>query len=137
MGHETLNVTERDRRLLDAWIRAGTTPQRVVRRARIVLLAGEGRSIRAIAGAIAVNPRTVTLWRRRYEHSGPIALWRDAPGRGRRPTIPAATVHALLASPPPEGARWTIRRIAEATGLSRASVHRVLRRAAETSNMDS
>lgn len=37
-----------------------------------------------------------------------------------------AQVHHLLATAPGEG-RWTIRKLAAATGLSRSSVHRVLR----------
>jgi transposase len=130
MTRHRLQVTESDRRRLAAWVRAGTTPQRVTRRARIVLLAAEGRSVRAIAEALGVSERTVMLWRRRYEEHGADALRRDAPGRGRKPSLPreaASRVRALLATDPPEGGRWTIRRLAEATALSRASVHRIVR----------
>jgi transposase len=106
------------------------TPQRVVRRASIVLLAADGASDRAIAQRLRISPHTAALWRRRYEHTGPAILWRDAPGRGRKPSIPPAAatrVRALLGTTEPEGGRWSIRRLAEATGLSRASVHRIVR----------
>ena len=54
---------------------------------------------------------------------------RDAPGRGRKVTVTAdadACMRTLLATPPPAG-RWTVRSLATAMGISRASVHRVLK----------
>lgn len=36
-------------------------------------------------------------------------------------------VRNLIATTPLQGGRWTIRRLAKATGLSRASVHRIVR----------
>jgi transposase len=128
-GH-SLAVAESHKRLLASWVRAGRTPQRVMRRARIVLLAAEGKSVRAIAEAVGVSTRTVILWRRRYREDGPMGLWRDAPGRGRKRAIlpeTASRVRALVNTPSASGGRWTIRGLAIATGLSRASVHRILR----------
>jgi transposase len=130
MSGQVLAVSEPHKRTLASWVRAGTTPQRVTRRARIVLLAAEGKSVRAIADAVGVSTRTVILWRRRYREHGPVALWRDAPGRGRKRAIlpeAALRVHALVNTPHASGGRWTIRRLAIAAGVSRASVHRILR----------
>jgi transposase len=114
---------------LTAWIRAGTTPQRVARRARVVLLLAEGRSIRDVAARLGASTRSVALWKRRFEGGGPGALLRDAPGRGRKASTTAharGRLLALLAAPPP-GRRWTIRALAAAAGMSAASVHRVLK----------
>ena len=125
-----LKMSEADGQLLGSWIRAGTTPQRVVTRARIVMLAAAGASSRQIARQLHVAPRTALLWRRRFEQHGPHGLWRDAPGRGRKRSIGDAAVsrvRALLKTPPPRGDRWSIRALADATGLSRASVHRIVR----------
>src|SRR3954462_1994412 len=83
----SLHLSDAHRRLLASWVTAGTTPQRVVTRARIVLLAARGLSTRRIAEQVHVAPRTAVLWRRRFEQEGPETLWRDAPGRGRRRTI--------------------------------------------------
>jgi transposase len=129
MDHPPLPVSDAQRRLLNSWIRAGTTPQRVVTRARIVLLAAQGQSARTIATTLEVNPRTVTLWRQRYDRWGPHILWHDAPGRGRKRSIDAEALirlRALLASPAPDGGQWSVRRLAGVTGLSRSSVHRLL-----------
>ena len=129
MGRQGIRITDGDRQLLRAWILAGTTPQRIVRRARIVLLATEGCSSREIASRLGVSTHTVSLWRRRFQTGGSLALRRDAPGRGRKVTVTAnadSRLRTLLATPPPAG-RWTVRSLAIAMGISRASVHRVLK----------
>jgi hypothetical protein len=124
-------LSDADRRVLILWIRAGRTPQRVAKRARVVLLAAEGLSTRATARRLNVSPRTVVMWRRRFQHHGPESLWRDAPGRGRKPSIgvdAVSRVRTTLQTTPPRGSRWSIRVLAQVTGLSRASVHRIVRR---------
>jgi len=134
MGRKRLRVTENDRQLLGTWVRAGTTPQRVVRRARIVLLAADGCSGREIARRLVVSTHTVSLWCRRFESGGTAALMRDAPGRGRKVTVTTdahVRVRALLATSPETG-RWTVRAIARVIGISRASVHRVLKASEST-----
>jgi transposase len=123
-----LRVSDADRNLLRSWTRAGTVPQRVARRAQIVLLAADGLSARDVARRLNVDFRTALLWRRRYSDRGPQALWHDAAGRGRPRTLDGlaeAKLRHLLATKPLEG-RWSIRKLAAATGLSRASVHRLL-----------
>jgi transposase len=124
-----LHLTDADRRILTAWIRAGKTPQRLVRRTRIVLLVAEGRSMRDVAAQVGTSTRTVALWRRRFEGGGPAALLADAPGRGRKAIVTDSArqrLGALLAMPPP-ASRWTIRALAAAGGISAASVHRILK----------
>jgi transposase len=127
---EPLDLRHPHRQLLEAWVRAGTTPQRVALRARIVLLAAEGISARAIAQRLGVSPHTVARWWRKYHKHGPTTLLKDAPGRGRKATVSIdarARIRALLDRAPAGGGRWTIRRLAEAAGMSRASAHRMLR----------
>jgi transposase len=122
-------LSDADRKLLAAWVRAGTTPQRVASRARAVLAAADGLTPTAVARRLHISPRTAALWVRRYGQGGPGTLWHDAPGRGRRPSIDPLTVsrvRALVATDAPDGGRWSIRRLAAATGLSRASVHRLV-----------
>lgn len=50
---------------LEGLIRAGNTAQKVVRRARINLMASEGRSDSDISRELGVNRKTVALWRGR------------------------------------------------------------------------
>ncbi len=65
-----VRLTPEDRAVLEARVRAPTSEQREVFRARIVLLAGEGRSTRSIAGELGTMPRTVSCWRGRYAREG-------------------------------------------------------------------
>ena len=55
---------------LESWLRASTTEQRMTRRARIILLAAEGKGSRAIAREIGVRPRVVSTWRMRFAARG-------------------------------------------------------------------
>ena len=71
-------------------MRAGTTPQRLVFRSRIVLLAARGMPSPHVARQLDTSQDTVRLWRRRFAAAGPDALRRDAPGRGRTRQMTAA-----------------------------------------------
>src|SRR5262245_62546395 len=87
MGRLGLRITDSDRHLLRTWTRSGATPQRVARRARIVLLAAEGHSARDIAQRLGVSTHTVSLWRRRFHTGGSDEILHAAPGRGRKVTV--------------------------------------------------
>jgi len=58
--------------------------QRDLKRARIVLLAADGRSTRSIAKEVGVRPRIVSLWRHRYADHGLEGL-QDKPRPGKQP----------------------------------------------------
>ena len=98
------------RKVLEARCRAPSTPQGDVKRARIVLLAAEGRSTRSIAKEVGVQPRIVSKWRYRFADHG-LAGLENRPHRGKKPIYGVATnkrILALLDKPPPQGyARWT------------------------------
>ena len=123
-------VTAAQRDELVRWARASTTPQRVVTRSVIVLLAGAGWRETRIANELGVTRRTVALWRGRFARSGARALLVDAPGRGRKPGRDAAIIariKAMSQQAPPTGHRWTVRSLARAVGVSHATVQRVWR----------
>ena len=107
------------RKVLEARCRAPTTAQRDVKRARIVLLAAEGRSTRSIAAEVVVQPRIVSHWRRRFAEHGLGGL-KDRPRAGKKPMYGKATnkrILVLLEKPPPAGyARWTGPLLAKALG---------------------
>jgi len=126
-----VRLTPEDRLVLEARLRSPTTEQRAVLRARIVLLADEGRSTRSIARSVEVMPRTVSLWRGRYAREG-LAGLADKPRPGPAPRYDAASgrrILAVLDRPPPAGfARWTGRLIAAELGdVHEQQVWRVLR----------
>jgi transposase len=99
-----------DRKKLEARCRSPRTMQGDLKRARIVLLAADGVSTRAIAKEVGVQPRIVSLWRRRYADHGLDGL-KDKPRPGKKPLYTPATdkrILELLDKPPPAGfGRWT------------------------------
>src|SRR5882672_2740962 len=91
-----VHLSRKDRKVLEACCRSPVTLQRDLKRARIVLLAADGRSTRSIAKEVGVQPRIVSLWRHRYADYG---------------------LEGLQDKPPPQGfARWTGPLLAEALG---------------------
>lgn len=124
---EVLDVTGDQRRELERMINAATTPQRMVIRARIVLLRAEGRSQEATAAAAGVSRPAVIRWERRFSSDG-LAGLEEASGRGRKPSIPEAKKERVITQatrPPPNRTRWSVRSMARQTGVSPASVQRI------------
>jgi transposase len=108
-----------DRAVLEARVRAPTTAQRDVLRARIVLLAASGRSTRSIAAEVKAMPRIVSLWRGRYAREGMAGLvTRRRPTRQRKYTAQTGQrILSVLDRPPPAGhGRWTGKLIAAELG---------------------
>jgi transposase len=121
-----------DRAALEEWVRARTTPPRVVERARIVLASAEGLSGSAICSTIAVSRPTVSLWLDRYEAEGREGLLADRPRSGRPRQLDAAEeariVAKTLREPPPDGGtHWSTRLMAHATGWDQATISRLWR----------
>jgi DNA invertase Pin-like site-specific DNA recombinase len=120
-----------DRHLLERWLKSPTTPQRVVRRGRIVLLALQGFRQEAIAAAVGVSRPTVKLWLGRFAAFGAGALLHDAPGRGRHASVDSATVRDQLKTAgllDAQGEPVSLRRAASFLGVSTSSVWRALKR---------
>lgn len=124
---EALELAVEQRRELERIVTAPTSPQRLVRRARIVLLRGAGRSQVQTAAEVGVNRPVVIHWERRFAGLGLVGL-DDAPGRGRKPVISEAKkarVITLATRPPPNRTRWSVRTMARESGVSPTSVHRL------------
>jgi transposase len=114
-----IRLDRKTRSELEGWLRASTTEQRMVRRARIVLLAADGWASRAIAREVGVMTGVVSVWRTRFAASGLDGL-KDKPRPGAKPIYTQATgkrILAVLDRPVPKGrARWTCELVAEALG---------------------
>ena len=125
----TLSVTSDQRAELERLVRAQTTPQSVAKRAHVILLAAGGMSNSATARRLGVSRPTVIGWRERFADGGVAALGITRPGRGRKPSIPAsrvkAIVEATLHTTPPGATHWSCRSMARAQGVSPATVQRI------------
>ena len=123
----SMSVEQRSR--LEAWVRAKTTAQRVVFRSRICLLAADGLSNTAIADQMNTSRPTVLLWRKRFQEQGPAGLAQNTP-KGPSPKRldrdkVRAIVEATLHSVPSDATHWSTRTMAEAQGVSNATVARI------------
>ena len=111
---------------IQQWASAHGTPQQVALRCHIVLAAAEGQSDVSIAEQLAVNRKTVMLWRRRFSEQRLEGLWEIAAGRGRKPTYGiekiAAIVDATLQTKPEGMTHWSCRTMAQSQGISKSTI---------------
>ena len=125
-----IELSDEEERVLRSVLRTPSSSQQQALRARIVLRAAEGVSNTQIAREVGVSLPTVGLWRRSFCERRLEGL-RDAPRSGRPRQIDDDQVKRVLAKtlePPPDGTtHWSVRRLAEATGISPTTVHRIWR----------
>jgi transposase len=126
---DPIALTLDQKRILETWVRAQKTSQSIVRRAKIVLMGASGLSNNRIAAELKTSRPTVIEWRRRFQESGVDALIHIRPGRGRRVSISAervqAIVDATLQTKPAGATHWSRRTMAKAQGVSHSMVHRI------------
>jgi transposase len=124
-----ISVSAADRERLERFVRDRNTPQKVVWRARIVLLAGDGLTAEGISAAVGKSLLTVRRWRRRYVAKGVDGLLKDATRPSRVKPLTAEkvkqVVHMTLHEKPPNATHWSMRSMAAAAGISYSSVQRI------------
>jgi hypothetical protein len=74
-----------DRATLEGWVNGRNTPQKLVWRARIVLLSADRTGVMTITRAVGRSKVTVARWQERYLAKGLDGLRRDATRPGRKP----------------------------------------------------
>jgi transposase len=115
--------------MLEQWARSRSLPVRQVERARVVLLAAEGKSDLEIAASLRISNQKAARWRKRFLKLGLPGLEKDAPRPGRKPVIPAAVKRELIQktiqSAPANATQWSTRSMAAEMGVSEATVRRI------------
>jgi transposase len=101
---------------LERRVRSRTVEARVSQRARLVLLAADGVSNRAIGSTIGLHYNQVAVWRRRFEQFAVAGL--DDDQRPGRPPVydhdqVLTMVHLVTTDPPDARTRWTCELVAE------------------------
>ena len=117
------------RRELEGLVADGNTPQKIAKRARIVLMTAEGRGVMAIMRKVGVAKTTVWRWQDYFAEAGIAGLikGRSKPP-GRKPLSSAlklAIVEKTVKERPPNATHWSVRSMAEAMGVSHTSVQRI------------
>ena len=75
-----ITLSPEQRTVLESQARSRSLPVRVAERARIVLLAASGQQDKEIAARMAMTPKKVSRWRKRFLVLGIAGLEKDAPG---------------------------------------------------------
>lgn len=122
-------LTVDQRAELETIVRAGTSPQRTVRRTQVVLLAAKGLTNKRIARRMGMGINAVGKWRNRYAQRGLAGLLHDQPGRGRKPRVDATMIEQIVrktTTETPSGrTHWSRASMAKATGLSESTIGRI------------
>jgi transposase len=128
-------VDDKTRVELERRVRATTTAQRDVKRARIVLLAADGVPSRQISKMVGMHESHVAMWRQRFLAEG-IGGLVDAPRSGppRRyghdDWLKIAALATTAKDPDDPVATWTYQELADAlhddVGISRSQLWRIL-----------
>ena len=124
-----ISISDKDRMQLERIIRNRNTAQKVVLRARIVLLSADGMPTGEIMQQLRTSTPTITRWRNRYETNGMPGLLKDRSRPGRKRRIEEAKVREVvertLQEKPSGATHWSTRSLAAVVGLSPATVQRI------------
>lgn len=124
-----LTVTDGQREVLEVLARSQCGSHREVVRAKALLMAADGVANATIAARVSVSRATVANWRTRFAQDGLVKFGQVREGRGRKPSIPDATIQEIVTltkdSHPQGQTHWSTRTMAEAAGVSKSSVQRV------------
>lgn len=125
-----VQLTDDQRAALDEYLRRGSCPQRIARRARMTLLCADGLTNAEVAKVVGLSAQAVQKWRVRWIEHGLVAL-DDAPRPGAPRSVSdeqvAGLVKRTLETMPKGASRWSTRDMARAIGLDRDTISRVWR----------
>lgn len=127
----SIDLTESEIKILRTWSRGGKTPSRLMKRAKIVLLAAQGERNEFIAESLAVHRHQVSRWRRRFAQRRLAGIEKDLPRAGRKPSkrgqVTALIIETTTQTKPTAATHWSVRTLAEKLGIDKSMVHRVWR----------
>src|SRR5436190_16556171 len=126
---ESLAMSAEQKNQLENWVRAPSTPQKIVLRARLCLLAHEGLPNNRIAQELKTSRPTVLLWRTHFLKSGVAGLEHESPRkissqRTEEDQI-KAIVNATLHTKPDDATHWSCRTLAAKIGVSHMTIARI------------
>ena len=108
------------------------TSVRLAERAKIVLLAAEGRDNQEIGEVLGITRQKAGRWRLRYWESGLAGIEKDAPRPGRHPkydeSVIEEVVRKTLHEKPSNATHWSRSTMAKASGLSDSTIGKIWKR---------
>lgn len=123
-----LHLSDDLQRQMESMANSRSLPYSQVRRAKIILLSGQGQTNTQIAKQVGLSISMVGLWRKRFIEQGLMGLY-DQPKPGAPRTIDddqvAHLIQKTLNKKPKGATHWTCRSIAKETNLSKSTVQRI------------
>lgn len=138
----SLKLNDQQRQELNQFVSQGKKSAREINRARILLLADEGKPDKEIVDLLGISRRTIYATRKKCSESEPesfLDLLKDGPRSGRPIKLDSrveANITMIACSDPPAGsAKWTLRMIADKVvklevidSISHESVREILKK---------
>lgn len=121
-------LTAEEQTQLQGLAASRTLPHALVARARLVLWAAQGKSNTEIAERLHFSKATVGKWRQRFLQHRLSGLYDELrPGRPRsiEDDQIAALLKRTLSRKPTASTHWSVRQAAQASGISKSTVHRL------------
>lgn len=125
--HREIMLSELEREALETMVRSRSLAHGPVRRAQMILRSAGDETTSAIAERFGLSVPTVSHWRNRFLDHGIVGLHgEERPGRPRKHDDEqvADLINKTLHSKPKNATHWTVRSVAEETGISKSTVHR-------------
>ena len=132
MAGQRIRLAPPERRELQSRLRSQVLRAGDARRARVVLLLGEGRSWASISQALGCSPDFIRRWKGRFERdrlAGLFARHRGRPVEKRTPKLEAKILDWTRRPPPDGSTHWSCRKLADHLGTNHMMVARVWSRA--------
>src|SRR5215208_95228 len=124
-----VELSDEERQQLEKQARARSVSVRLAQRSKMILLAATGLSDLKIGVELGVKRQSVACWRSRFNRLGLAGIEKDAPRPGRKPQISAKRVKQIVRmttrEKPSDATHWSTRSMAQAAGISEASVRRI------------
>lgn len=124
-----VELSEKETKTLTSWARGRRTPTRLMKRAKIVLMAAQRQQDKTIAEVLGIDPRQASRWRRRFIEQRLAGIEKDLPRGGRkarkRERMAPLIIERTTQSKPSEATHWSVRSLAESLGIDKSMVHRV------------
>ena len=126
---QPIELSKTEFKTLTSWSRGRRTPVRLMKRAKIILMAGEGQQNQTIAELLKIDPRQASRWRRRFVQKRLAGIEKDLPRGGRkarkREQMAPLIIEATTQTKPSNATHWSVRMLAESLGIDKSMVHRV------------
>lgn len=126
-----VNVTPEDRRRLEAIVADGSSPQKHVWRAKIILATADGCGTFEVMRRSGKAKPVVWRWQERFMQEGVEGLLRDKTRPSRVKPLAQEVIDRVVelaaADPPHQATHCTSVAMAKAVGISVSSVHRIWR----------